>query len=251
MKTRKPIAMKRLFHILPIAAIVLAGCSREPLADGTIYPNPAYVGEDVSFTNFSLHSDYVEWEFGDGYTSSDYNVTHYYVDPGFYDARLRAFGTKGGVNTASFTVEVIGAELKVVVQLWTAPGEPEGYYVQGASVILYPTLNDWIAETNPVGELFTNQYGEVTFTDLSYQKYYVDVWEANHDNYTLAAEDVGWIETQMMEGAFYQTFIAYVDYYPDGKKSTARAADKASLMNNEFTGVKRDLKENKITLPRK
>ena len=27
--------MKRIFYILPLAAILIAGCSREPLADGT------------------------------------------------------------------------------------------------------------------------------------------------------------------------------------------------------------------------
>jgi hypothetical protein len=243
--------MKRLIIILPILALIIAGCSREPYADGIITPNPAYVGEDVIFSNRSDNSDYVEWEFGDGYGASDYNVSHYYIDPGFYDVKLRAFGTKGGVNTASFVVEVWGAELKVVVQLWTPPGEPEGYFVQGASVRLYPTLDDWIDETNLVGELYTNQYGEVTFNDLSYQQYYVDVWEANHDNYQLAAEDVGWIETQMLEGAYYQTFYAFVDYYPDGKKSTARVSDKASIMEQGITGEKRELRENKSSEPRK
>lgn len=243
--------MKRLLTILPILALIIAGCSREPFADGIIEPSPAYVGEDVVFTDLSTNTDYVEWDFGDGYSSSDYQAYHYYVDPGFYDVRLRAFGTKGGVNTASFVVEVWGAELKVVVQLWTPADEPEGYYVQGASVILYPTLDDWINETNPVGELFTNQYGEVTFTDLSYQRYYVDVWEQNHDNYQLAAEDVGWIETQMLEGAFFQTFIAFVDYYPDGKKSTARSSDRPKALDQGSSEDQRVPGEIRISEPRR
>jgi PKD repeat protein len=211
-RTRKPIAMKRLPYILPILAIIIAGCHREPYADGIVAPNPAFVGEDVSFTDLSTNSDYIEWEFGDGVGSSDYFAVHRYIDPGFYDASLRAFGTKGGVNTWSFALEVIGSELTVVVQLWTPPEEDPGYFVQGASVILYPTLDDWINETNPVDEQFTNQYGEATFDGLSYQRYYVDVWEANHDNYTLAAEDVGWIETPMLLGTSLWEFYAYVDY---------------------------------------
>ncbi len=243
--------MKRLLNILPILALLIAGCNREPFADGDIQPNPAYVGEDITFRDFSSNTDYVEWDFDDGYVSSDYIAHHYYIDPGTYDVRLRAFGTKGGVNTASFTVEVWGAELKIIVQLWTPENEPEGYLVQGASVILYPTLDDWINETNPVGELFTNQNGEVTFANLSYQRYYVDVWEANHDNYQLAAEDVGFIETQPLEGAYYQTFIAYVDYYPDGKKSTARSSDRPTVLNEEGTGDGRVPGEITISEPRR
>ena len=244
--------MKRLLYILPILAMIIAGCSREPYADGIVQPNPAYVGEDVTFTNLSTHSDYVEWEFGDGVGSDDFNTTHRYIDPGYYDAKLKAFGTKGGVNTWSFTVEVIGSELTVVVQLWTPDGEPEGYYVEGASVILYPTYQDWLDFTNGSEELFTNQYGEVTFTGLSYQRYYVDVWEANHDNWTLGSDDVGWIETDMLEGIKLWTFIAYVDYYPDGKKSTARTRDnKALIMEQGASGEKRELKENTFSVPRK
>lgn len=243
--------MKRFINILPILAIMIAGCHREPYADGIVNPNPAWVGEDITFSNRSTNTDYVEWDFGDGTMSSSFTAMHRYIDPDDYNVALRAFGTKGGVNTWSFVVEVWGADLTVVVQLWTPPDEPEGYFVSGASVILYPTLNDWINQTNPVDEQFTNQYGEASFGGLSYQSYYVDVWEANHDNYQLAAEDVGWIETQMMDGSKYQTFYAFVDYYPDGKKSAARTTDRAEVSKEGTIGPKRELKENKLSKPRK
>ena len=92
--------MKRILIILPILSLIVAGCFREPLADAIISPNPAYVGEDIDFTNLSNNTDYVEWEMGDGATSSAFNVTHFYYDPGFYDVKLKAFGVKGGVTTA-------------------------------------------------------------------------------------------------------------------------------------------------------
>lgn len=247
--------MKRLFTILPILLLALAGCQREPFADANITPNPAYVGEDIEFTNLSNNADYVEWEMGDGSTSSAYNVIHYYNDPGFYDVKLRAFGVKGGVNTTSFIVEVTGSELTVVVQLWTPIDEPEGYYLEGASVILYPTLDDWVNETNPTAELFTNSAGECTFDGLSYQRYYVDVWEQSHHNYWLAEDDVEFIETQELPGAYYHTFIAYVDYDPDMKKSASisesRSAQKERIMLEGPKGEKRVPKINKITKPRK
>ena len=134
--------------------------------------------------------------------------------------------------------------------IWTPEGEPDGYYIEGASVILYPTLEDWRNETNPVDEQFTNYAGECFFEDLSYQSYYVDVWEADHDNYTLAAEDVGWIETQELHGLYDHTFVAYVDYYSSAKKSTSRAGQKDLMMMEGSKGDKRPLKINKITKPR-
>ena len=242
--------MKRLLTILPILSLALAGCIREPFADAIITPNPAWVGEDIEFNNISDNTDYVEWEMGDGSTSSAFNVIHYYNDPGFYDAKFTAFGDKGGAHMSSFIVEVIGSELKIIVQLWTPVGEPDGYYLEGASVILYPTLDDWVNETNPSVELFTNSAGECVFDGLSYQRYYVDVWEANHDNYLLAEDDIVWIETRELYGADYHTFIAYVDYYEIGKKSTSRSSQREMVMQEEFKGEKRDLKINKISKPR-
>jgi hypothetical protein len=211
--------MKRIITILPMLSLLLISCYREPIADATVSFNPAYVGEIIRFTSYSTNTDYVEWDMDDGFLYNEPIVDHYFVDPGWYDVTLRAFGTKGGVSTAVIPMEVIGAELTVVVRLWTDTenGDPPGYLLPGASVRLYPTLNDWNNETNMVAEAFTDSYGECTFTNLSYQRYYVDVWEAHHDNYTLAAEDVGWIETPLLDGSYYWTFEAMVDYY--AKKS--------------------------------
>ena len=212
--------MKRILAILPLLSLIVISCNREPFADATVDLNPAYVGEDVRFTSYSTNTDYVEWDMDDGIMYTTSVATHYFIDPGFYDVSLKAFGKKGGVSTAVIPMEVIGAELTVVVRLWTDVdnGEAPGYLLPQASVRLYPTLTDWENETNMVAEAFSDSYGECTFTNLSYQQYYIDVWEANHDNYTLAAEDVAFIETEMLDGSYYYTFEALVDYY--AKKST-------------------------------
>ena len=80
-------------------------------------------GEDIDFTNLSHNADYVEWDMGDGTTSTAFNVTPLLRYPGFYDVKLKAFGAKRGVNTSSFIMEVIGSELKVIVSsgpLWVS-----------------------------------------------------------------------------------------------------------------------------------
>jgi hypothetical protein len=144
--------------------------------------------------------------------------------------------------------EVIGAELTVVVRLWTdiEMGEAPGYLLPGASVILYTTLQDWDDRTNPVllpdgslYELFTNSIGECTFTGLSYKRYYIDVWEANHDNEQLGLEDAVWIETPMLEGVYVWTFEAMVDYYADGKKAAVAGERPPTTLKAAPSGEKR------------
>ena len=238
--------MKRYLTILTVLPILLAGCQREPYADAIITPNPAYVGENISFTNISDNAESFEWNLGDGTTSSAFNVTHFYDDPGLYLVSLTAFGRKGGVSTATFEVDVIGSELKIIVKEYY-----DEYVVPNMSVILYPTRQDWIEETNPVGERYTNAVGECIFTGLSYQKYYVDCWALDYDNYALASEDVGFIETQLLEPGYDHTFIAYVDYFPPtARKSTSRSGQKEMRMKEEGTGRSRELKPNKISTPR-
>ena len=232
--------MKRILTILPILSLIVMGCKREPFADASISVNPAYVGEYVTFKSYSTNTDYVEWDMGDGYTYDLPEIDHYFVDPGWYDVQLKAFGVKGGVDVAIFPVEVIGAELTVVVRLWTDINEPLGALLPDARVRLYPTLTDWEQETNLVVEAYTDSYGECTFDNLSYQRYYIDVMKGTfYDNYTLASEDVGWIETDMLEGIYLWTFEAMVDYYPGGKKSTASGDRAERTLEAPATGDKR------------
>jgi hypothetical protein len=57
----------------------------------------------------------------------------------------------------------------------------------------------------------------VVFAGLDPYVYYVDVWEANHDNYTLASEDVGFIRTPEILPHQINFFVAYVDVADHGK----------------------------------
>jgi PKD repeat protein len=244
--------MKRLLIILPLASLLVTGCYKEPVpfADAIISPNPAWVGEDITFDNYSYNMNYVEWSMGDGTTSSAFNVVHYYDHPGFYDVNLRAYGTNGQVSIASFVVEVEGSELRVIVEEIV-----QGYLIKGASVVLFASLDDWYEAdySKAVAEEFTNDYGECYFSGLSYQRYYVDVYEESHVNWLLGEEDpYRWIETQKLPGGWDHTFIAYVDYVTWEKKSAGRPAERPSLENlkNQLkgAGAERPRKENKVSV---
>jgi len=240
--------MKRILIILPALSLLLTGCFKEPVAEALITPNPAYVGEDITFTNLSTNTNYWEWDLDDGTTSLESNLIHYYYDPGRYDVTLKAFGKKGGINVATYVIDVVGSELKIIVKEVV-----DEYYVQGASVILYNTYDDWLNFENPVGdEQFTNSVGECMFTGLSYQRYYVDVWEANHDNWLLGEDHIDWIETQELPGGYDHTFIAFVEYYETtAKKSLSTRPATRDFRSGERTpGAPRVLKENKISEPK-
>jgi hypothetical protein len=131
------------------------------------------------------------------------------------------------VNSYSKIIEVvegINSALRITVLEYY-----DEYAVEDASVILYESLSDWENEINPTEEVFTTPLGKCVFEGLNYQRYYVDVWEADHDNYNLAAEDVTFIETQPLEPGYIHDFIAYVDYYEPGKKAVLTRIGKKKL----------------------
>ncbi|MEZ5072331.1 MAG: PKD domain-containing protein [Bacteroidales bacterium] len=251
--------MKRLLAILPILALLATSCYKEPYAEVVVTPNPAFVGEDIEFTNLSLNGRDFEWNLGDGTTSTYFDLVHYYVDPGKYTASLSAYGKKGDASTVYFDVDVTGSSLTVEVRDY----ETEAL-IQDASVVLFHSLNAWDEANydNIVAEAFTDGYGECTFSNLSYQRYYVDVYWRSGDvgwvNWILGAEDVVWIETQMLPGGYNHKFIAYVDYvtFTDKKKSAGedmvrpdvRPPLKDLSSNLKSTGVNRPLKENKSSV---
>ena len=247
--------MKRLLIILPILSLLLAGCYKEPFANATINPNPAWVGEDIAFTNLSTNTGYSEWDMGDGTASSSFNVVHYYIDPGQYTVTLNSYGEKKGTSRATFVVDVSGSALKIIVKEYI-----DEYVIEEASVLLYTSEDDWYeADFDKAvgGEQFTNSYGECMFEGLSSQKYYVDVYyqvgNEGYVNWLLGEEDIGWVETQEVTGGYDHTFIAYVDAvtFDDQKKSTGRPAVRPPLRDiSQMKGTgagDRSPRENKIS----
>jgi len=247
--------MKRLFTILAALSLIATACQKDPYANAIIHPNPAYVGEDILFTNTSTDADYTEWDMGDGATSTAYHVSHFYYDPGNYTVTQRSFNDKGAVSIASYMVEVIGAELKIIVQEYW-----DEYVIPGVEIYLFRTLDDW--DTGDIGlaigPFYTDTYGELIISGLSYQKYYVDAYyrsgNEGYVNWELGAEDVIYIETQLLTGWQDHTFIAYVDAVVFDEKKAAPAIEgerkgripfSPAAGQKKSAGEKRPVKENK------
>jgi PKD repeat protein len=210
--------MKRLLFIIIVIPILLSSCEIYPEAHFSVDKVEPSVGEEVFFTNHSYNSESFEWDFGDGTYSYEVDPVHIYTGTGSYQVELKAFSMSGLSDKAFRTIDVkMPSILEVEVLEYF-----DKYPVENASVILYPTLSDWDNERNSIKEGFTNANGKVVFTGLGKSEYYLDIWEAHHNNYTLRNEDVSFIRTPEVIPNQITKFIAYVDYVPgtkgDGKR---------------------------------
>lgn len=210
--------MKRLAYLSLGLSLILFSCESSPRAWFSVSPGDPVVGEEVWFTNESENAADFEWDFGDGYTSAELDPIHRYTASGSYTVKLRVWSSSGLTDEAFLDLNVkIPTLLEIEVLEYF-----EKYPVEGASVILYPTLNDWENETNYINEGFTDSDGKVVFSDLDNVVHYVDVWEETHDNYTLKEEDIGFIRTPEVRPNKINRFIAYVDYVERSKADGSR-----------------------------
>jgi hypothetical protein len=221
--------MKKYILLILVVPFLLTNCERYPIADFFISRNIVDVGETVFFTNNSLDADHFEWDFGDGTRSYSFDASHIYTYDGIFTVTLFAYSGNRMVDKATTTLEVLfPTSLEVTVLEYY-----DEYAVVDASVILYRTLDDWYDEYNPLVEGFTNQYGVTTFSNLQPERYYVDVWEEYHNNYILADEDVGFIETAPLVPNDMNYFIAYVDYVEPALKSEAKRDKRLKIIKME------------------
>jgi len=212
--------MKKFLPLLAATLLVLTSCERMPFADFYASAYTVDVYENVYFTNNSSYeADYFEWDFGDGTVSNAYNVMHRYEYAGIYPVTLTVYNGSDFYDTKTIYIEVLTTSLHVIV---------EEYYtherIQDASIILYPTINDWNNMTNPIVEGFSDANGVARFENLDPVNYFLDVWHQNYNNYQLATEDVAWIMTDKLVKNAVNEFVAYVDYVgsanrKDGKKT--------------------------------
>lgn len=202
--------MKRISYIFLSLSLILFSCHKSPDSMFSVDNSDPEVGQTVFFNNNSSNGDSYEWDFGDGFISHDRNPTHIYTATGSYEVTLAVTADGGSTDVSSLIINVSVPTLLVVeVRVWNESGD--GDLVPDASVLLYPTLSDWDDQTNSVNEGFTDVDGIAVFSNLDPFVFYVDVWEATHDNYQLASEDVGFIRTPEILPNKITWFTAYVD----------------------------------------
>jgi PKD repeat protein len=205
--------MKRIVYLLMILPLILLSCEKTPSAHFYTDTSEPEVGQTVVFYNDSHNADRFEWDFGDGYISNDRSPSHIFNSTGPVTVNLTAISKSGISDDASLDLNIMVPTLLEIEVLEYY----QEYVVPDASVYLYPTLTDWDAQTNREAAGYTDENGIVVFAGLDPYVYYVDVYEANHDNYTLRNEDVGFIRTPEILPHQINFFIAYVDVADHGK----------------------------------
>jgi hypothetical protein len=205
--------MKKIFYFTLFLPVFLFSCSKDPEADFFIELDKPKIGQEIFFHNTSQNAETYEWDFGDGYISTEKHPVYKYNLTGSYEVTLTAYNKKGVADKALLILDVVEPSLLVVevLEYW------DEYPVEDASVILYPSLTDWDNQENMIIEGFTDEDGIVVFSDLDPIVHYVDVWEENHDNYLLKQEDLLFIMTQQIVPDKIQWFVAWVDYVEHGK----------------------------------
>ena len=193
-----------MFLALPL---ILFSCVKTPVASFSTDTNEPIVGQPIAFNNNSQNGDKFEWDFGDGYISNESSPVHTFSSTGSYTVILTATSKSGRSDKASLSLNVVIPTLLEI--------EVREYYsedlIPDASIILYSSVADWDAQSNKVDEGFTDADGVAVFSNLDPFVYYVDVWEATHDNYALRSEDVGFISTPEILPHKINRFIAWVD----------------------------------------
>ncbi|WKN31260.1 PKD domain-containing protein [Porifericola rhodea] len=78
-----------------------------PRAAFNLRPSEAFLSEPIYFVNLSIGATEFFWDFGDGYTSTEFEPSHVYEETGIYDVMLIAQSGKGCTDTLKMESAVI------------------------------------------------------------------------------------------------------------------------------------------------
>lgn len=222
--------MKKLLLFVLILPFITSSCKKladPPVADFTVeVSGDPEVGKEIHFINTSKNAVSFDWNFGDGYGSDQESPVYTYNSTGSYKVTLTATGENGDKSEASVDIDILIPTLLVVeVREWN----DETVTVGGASVLVYESLQDWDSNdpSKALYEGFTDDYGMTVFANLGPYRYYLDVWEQNHDNWDFRTPVNGvlYIETPSVMSHTINWFTAWVDIVDHGK-SAARGGSK-------------------------
>ena len=186
MKSRNPKSLIASAIAIAISALLIQSCTKTPTPQFTYEPsvNPE-AGDSIFFINGSLDATTYEWDFGDGYSSSDENPSNIYVETGTYDVSLTASNDK----KSDMITQTITINDPTVLALYVH--EDDGTTpVADVSVWVYDNEYDWENYNDPQFQDFTDNDGFVMFLNLEAQAYIVDVYKETDTGYWRGAYDI-------------------------------------------------------------
>lgn len=169
-KNQKPL-------LLFTAILIFTSCTKEPVADFTADKIQAYPGETIEFTNLSKDAETVQWQFGDGITSTAENPNHAYQNTGSYTVTLTAYSKKERKqNQITRIIEVVPCLQGYTGLGCTTQVAPTTITIDEIRVYDWPLVNStgggWDNNSGP--DLFIEYYGWGSI-NLFTSGYYQDV----------------------------------------------------------------------------
>lgn len=118
--------MKKLLFV---ALVLVIGCSKDdpaPLAvaDFTFSDDAKFAPLKIQFQAQTENAIKVEWDFGDGNTSTDPNPSHIYTKGGTYQVRLDVFNSEDKKDTKTKSLVVLNAPTKFRIDKITVTSIP-------------------------------------------------------------------------------------------------------------------------------
>lgn len=97
--------MKTIYYAFIASLFFVASCSKQPNACIKASKTSADVGESISFESCASNASKLEWDFGDGTTSSETRPAHAWASAGVYIVSLKA-SSKDGKKFDRYSVAV-------------------------------------------------------------------------------------------------------------------------------------------------
>jgi hypothetical protein len=206
--------MKKFIIPIIFVTLLFSRCTFDPapVADFSMNSNPSEPFEVIHFYNHSYDASQYFWDFGDGYSSTDFEPDHYYENEGTYTVTLTAKDQKGTSDFSRVSVDIYYTQLEVTVAEWNSELIASNY-IPNAEVTLYATYNDWLNLRHPIETRITNSEGIAFFPHVEPTIYFIDVYHAYYDNEIIGQDNVSYIETVPLNKALVNTFTAWVDFY--------------------------------------
>lgn len=206
--------MKKIFYLFALLPLVFFSCTEKidpPIAEFTMeVTGDPEVGKEVRFVNNSRNAVSYDWDFGDGYGSSDESPVYTYNSTGTFTVTLTAVGEDGDEDQAELTIRI---EIPTLLVVEVRDIDNEIVVIENASVLLYESLSDWESAdaSRSLIEGFTDEYGIAVFANLEPYVYYADVLGGDYNNWMLGLD---FIRTPEVMPHQINWFVAWVEINP-------------------------------------
>jgi PKD repeat protein len=139
----------------------------------------------VQFNNYSVNADSVYWDFGDGFSSSEFSPVHFYLDTGQYQIVMKCFNQYG----CSLTVQKIMNITDFLISTINPDQHSLRFYPNPASSLLNIDSNEPILEHRIVsltGKIMytvrdkVNNHFQIDISNFPIQPYFLSVRTSSH-----------------------------------------------------------------------